>query len=120
MTTESNKSASSRPNTKSTRTGFDPYETSSIVYNSSWDGSVRQVENWFKRNLKDPKSVDVIDWYEVKKNDQQKFYIVKCDFRAKNSFGGYVVHHYNFYIDFSGNMIHVRDFANGNTLVWGK
>jgi len=118
--TEGIKSVSTNSDTTSTKKGFDPYSTRNIVYNSSWDGSVRQVEDWFERNLKDPKSVDVIEWYEVKKNDQQGFYIVRCDFRAKNSFGGYVVHNYNFYIDFSGNMIGVRDFANGNELVWGK
>ena len=49
-----------------TATGSDDSSSSSSnnhekVYNSSWDGSVRQVEKYLKRTLKDPDSYQSIE-----------------------------------------------------------
>jgi len=41
--TEANKSVSTNSDTTSTKKVFDPYSTDNVVYNSSWDGSVRQM-----------------------------------------------------------------------------
>ena len=73
------------------------------VYNSSWDGSVRQVERYLKNNLKDPDSYESIEWSNVVKQDDGSF-IVRHKYRAKNSFGGYVVEEKYFTLDSSGNV----------------
>jgi len=67
------------------------------VQNSSWDGSVYQVKMYLKDNLKDPKSVEYIEWSDVIK--EGKYYIVRCKYRARNSFGGYTIENKLFYID---------------------
>jgi hypothetical protein len=60
------------------------------VTNSSWDGSVYQVESYLKRSyLKDPDSFQAIEWGKVKKNCGT--YVVTVKYRARNSLGGYVV-----------------------------
>lgn len=74
-----------------------------VVYNSSWDGSVRQVEKYLKKNLKDPDSYQSIEWSPVVKNNDGTF-MVRHKYRAKNSFGGYVVEEKIFMLDSSGNV----------------
>jgi len=39
-----------------------------IVTNSSWDASVYQVKSWLKETVKDPKSLEFIEWSKVIKN----------------------------------------------------
>ncbi len=84
------------------------------VYNSSWDGSVAQVERWLKGNLKDPGSFEAIEWSPVTKvppgSNLPHQYIVRCKYRAKNSFGGYVVEQKLFYLDAAGVVVSARDF----------
>lgn len=78
------------------------------VVNSVYDGSVYQVENYLKREyLKDPQSYDGIDWSTVQKEDNNSLYkySVRHKYRAKNSFGGYVIEEKIFYLDKSGNVI---------------
>ncbi len=55
---------------------------------SAWDGSHRELERWVEANLKDPDSYEHI---ETKYGDQGEYITVQMKFRAKNSFGGYVV-----------------------------
>lgn len=74
-----------------------------VVYNSSWDGSVRQVERYLKNNLKDPDSYQSIEWSKVVKQSDGSF-MVRHKYRAKNSFGGYVVEEKIFTLDSSGNV----------------
>lgn len=71
--------------------------------NSSWDGSVSEVERFLKRNLKDPKSFDAIDWYKpvARLLDGKYAWAVRVRYRAKNSFGGYVIEDQTFYIQHS-------------------
>lgn len=61
--------------------------------NSSWDAAVAPVVSFLKVNLKDPKSVEYIEWSPVTllELDGQFFWGVRCKYRAKNSFGGYVI-----------------------------
>ena len=61
-----------------------------VVENSSWDGSVYQVKAWYRKHLKDPGSVEYISWSPVVRNKNGTF-MVRVRYRAKNSFGGYVI-----------------------------
>lgn len=83
-----------------------------IVCNNPWDGSVYQVELYLEKNLKDPNSLDAIDWSLVQKTDVPGApykYIVRCKYRAKNSFGGYVIEDQAFYLDAQGEVIGVEN-----------
>ncbi len=68
------------------------------VSNSGWDGSVYQVERYLKRNLKDPGSFEAIEWSPVVKGADDSF-TVRVKYRAKNSFGGYVIEQQIFHLN---------------------
>jgi hypothetical protein len=58
------------------------------VHFSSWDGSHRELVSQLKANLKDPDSFEHIETtYKVQGDSIWVF----MNYRAKNSFGGYVV-----------------------------
>lgn len=57
--------------------------------NSAWDGSVRCVKRYLEKIVKDPDSLKFGDWGKVMYNDKDGW-LVWCEYRAKNSFGGYV------------------------------
>lgn len=78
------------------------------VKNSSLDGSVSQVVKYLKNNLKDPNSYESIEWGNVTETDNG--YIVRHKYRAKNSFGGYVIEHQIFHIDWQGNITSVSSY----------
>ncbi len=77
------------------------------VSNSSYDASVSQVIDYLKKNLKDPKSYEGIEWSKVK--EETDGYSVYHKYRAKNSFGGYVIETQIFYLDFGGNVVRVQN-----------
>ena len=79
------------------------------VYNSSWDGSVRQVEQYLQSNLKDPDSFEAIEWSTVQEKTDGSFF-VRCKYRAKKSFGGYVVENKLFYLDSRGTVTYSIDY----------
>ena len=56
---------------------------------SGWDGSHRQTVKLIKKNLKDPKSFEHIETRITPVENGS--HIVFTKYRAKNSFGGYVV-----------------------------
>ena len=78
-----------------------------IVENSTWDGSVRQVKDYLRLNLKDPGSVEYIEWGNVV--EQEDGFIVRVKYRAKNSFGGYVIEEKRFKLDRSGTVQYSLD-----------
>jgi hypothetical protein len=78
------------------------------VQNSNWDGSVWQVESWLKHNLKDPDSYDAIEWSPVIKSADGGF-VVRVKYRAKNSFGGFVIENRIFILDSQGTVQSVAD-----------
>lgn len=86
-----------------------PTITASVeVKNSGWDGSVKQVKDYLKYSyLRDPDSYESIEWSEVKRKDDG-FY-VRHKYRAENGFGGSVVANQLFHLDFSGNVVDVKD-----------
>lgn len=59
------------------------------IYNDPWTGAVAPALDYLKKNLKEPDSLEVIEWGKVKKAGTG--YSVRCEFRARNSFGGYNV-----------------------------
>jgi hypothetical protein len=54
---------------------------------SAWDGTVKPVERYLKRVARNPASIDVSACTDVR-IDQKKGWIVGCDFRGENGFGG--------------------------------
>lgn len=103
------KEGSSDKKASSTSIQSKPRET---VSNSAWDGSVRQVERYLKDNLVDPGSFDDIEWSAVQKVDLPTHkYFVRCKYRAKNSFGGYVISNQIFYLDSQGNVVNVMNYG---------
>lgn len=79
-----------------------------VVSNSAWNGSVLQVEQHLKRHLKDPSSLEVIEWGNVVAAPNNGF-IVRVKYRAKNSFGGYAIEQKVFRLDASGGVVGVSD-----------
>lgn len=79
------------------------------VYNSVIDASVWQVKKFLKEELlKDPGSYEGIEWSQVNENSDGTYW-VRHKFRAKNSFGGYVVYNMIFYLDSDGNVYDWRE-----------
>jgi len=79
------------------------------VTNSGWDGSVWQVEHYLKYVLKDPDSFQAIEWGRVGRLETG--FLVRCRYRAKNSFGGYVIEEKLFEMDKNGDVISVSDWG---------
>lgn len=75
---------------------------------SPWDGSVGQVYNYLKENLKDPDSYQSIDWSPI--NSISTGYAVRHKYRSKNSFGGYVISNQLFTMDKNGNVTGFIDY----------
>ncbi len=86
-----------------------PKEPQAVVSNSAWDGSVHQVERWFKQNLNDPDSFEAIEWSKVAERDDG--FLVRVKYRAKNSLGGYVVENQVFKLDPQGNVLGMHKVA---------
>jgi hypothetical protein len=80
-----------------------------VVKNSAWDGSVSQVESWLKENLKDPDSLKFVEWSPVSKTNDGGF-TVRVKYRAKNSFGGYVVENKVFFLNSAGTVTNNTDY----------
>lgn len=81
--------------------------THAVVENSQWDGSVRQVKDWLKGHLRDPDSLEYIEWSPVVKDGEG--YTVRVKYRAKNGFGGYEVEERVFSLDQAGNVTHAGE-----------
>jgi len=81
-----------------------------LLKNSAWDGSVHHVEQYLKKTLKDPDSYEGIEWSPVQKLSNGS-YSVRHKYRAKNSYGGYVIENQIFYYDASGNVTSVIPYT---------
>lgn len=102
--------ARSKPPVPSTAPAAAPSAPKEPVVNSGWDGSVWQVEHYLERNLKDPDSFEAIDWFTVVKNNDNNTYLVRCRYRAKNSFGGFVIEDRLFQLNKNGDVIAAVDY----------
>ena len=58
---------------------------------ASADDARYYAERWVKPQLKDPKSYQRIEWKAERAKDDYNSWIVYIKFRAKNSFGAYVI-----------------------------
>lgn len=72
---------------------------------SKWDGSYRAVEKYLKATANDPSSIDISGCTEVYKN--KTGWLVGCDFRGKNAFGG-LVRNSNWFTIAHGQVINVE------------
>lgn len=82
-----------------------PAKPREVVWQSEWDGSVYQVVAYLKETLKDPKSYDGIDWSPLAKLETGEYkYSIRHKYRAKNSFGGYVIENHVFFLDKDGTV----------------
>lgn len=77
------------------------------VKNNSWDGAVPAVVDYLKATLNDFNSAEWVEWSETKKND--KGYVVRLKYRAKNGFGGLILKNQLFFLDKEGNVTNVVD-----------
>ncbi len=68
--------------------------------NSGWDGSVRPAKKWLESNLKDPDSLKDEEWYQVRlvELNGNHYWHTAVKYRAKNSFGAYILGAHEFYI----------------------
>lgn len=87
--------------------GAAPSKNVDVVSNYAWDGSVLQVERYLKKTLKDPDSFEAMEWSSVKKIETG--FAVRCKYRAKNSFGGYVIENQIFTMNTQGVVLAVQD-----------
>ena len=79
--------------------------------NSSWDGSVRPVKEYLKERLRDPDSVEYMEWSPVHLAylNGEPVWRVRGKYRAKNAFGGYVIEEKLFYMRHS-QVVAFEDF----------
>lgn len=82
------------------------------VYASIWDGSVSQVKRYVKFTLKDPDSYESIEWgklFDLGDSSGTAYrFVIRHTYRARNSFGGYVVMDQKFFLDKSGSVIKIE------------
>lgn len=76
---------------------------------SAWDGAHRNLERYITERLKDPDSYEHIETRYV---DQGEHVVVYTKYRAKNSFGGYVIQEAGAKAKLDGTLISV----NGNSV----
>lgn len=77
----------------------DKYQTTVIV----------GVKDYLRHTLKDPDSYQDIEWSQIGENNAGRLY-VRHKYRAKNSFGGYVVENKIFYLDKQGHVVGCEDY----------
>lgn len=81
-----------------------------IVYNSKWDGSVKQVEDYLNNTLNDPDSYESVEWSPVvKESSAGQRFVVRHKYRAKNGFGGVILKDQLFTLDSLGVIINIQD-----------
>lgn len=78
-------------------------QTPPLLYNSTWDGSVHEVEQWIKRNANNPKSVKFVGWSKVLRHCNG--YSVQVRYRATNGFGALVAESRVFRMDRDGRYL---------------
>lgn len=79
------------------------------IENSSWDGSVYQVKLWLEKNLLDPDSLEFIEWSPIEELEDGG-YRVRAKYRAKNTYGGFVIEEQLFYLDTQGTVTDALDY----------
>lgn len=74
------------------------------------DATISEVrahgKQWLKSNLKDPRSLEIIEWGVLEKTDIG--FSIWVQYRAKNSFGGYVVESVELFTDRFGYVLYTK------------
>jgi hypothetical protein len=80
-----------------------------LVQSNPYDGSVSQVKKYLENNLRDPESIKYAEWSKLiptgSDTTHPSGYVVRCKYRAKNGFGGYVLSNDVFILDSTGNVV---------------
>lgn len=81
---------------------------------SAWDWSHRKLKKFVTDNLKDPDSFEHIETtYNISKNKEWKYEVfVIMKYRAKNSFGWYVIWFQKGFFDKEGNPIRLSEWVS--------
>jgi len=74
---------------------------------TGWDGAVTCVEMYLERVVREPDSLEYIDWSDVYFNENDGW-LVKCTYRAKNGFGGYEVGS-NWFVIQHGQVVDIKE-----------
>ena len=69
---------------------------------SVFNGAHRKLQQHVKKNLKDPDSYEHIG---TRHEDKGEYILVSMKYRAKNSFGGFVVEYVTVKVDINGNIL---------------
>lgn len=81
---------------------------------SAWDGSHIKLAQYVKETLKDPKSYEHIEttFTPTPLTDENKnqYITVNMQYRAKNSFWGYMVEIYKAFFDVEGNPVRIEEW----------
>ena len=77
--------------------------------NSAWDGSVRCVKDYLKQIARDPDSLKFEKWGTVTYNDDAGW-LVWCQYRGKNAFGGYI-RNVNWFVIRHNRVIEMKEFS---------
>jgi hypothetical protein len=83
-----------------------PAKKEVIIQNNGLDGSVYQVEDYLKDNLKNADSYEGVEWFKVLKTNYG--YTVRHKYRARNSFNAVVIESKLFSFDNYGNVTNVE------------
>lgn len=61
--------------------------------------------------LKDPDNYDSMEWSDIIIVDRTDYrYMIRHKYRARNSFGGYVIENKLFYLDKEGNVVNMKNY----------
>jgi hypothetical protein len=88
-----------------------PQQSMPIVFNTSYDGSVWQIKDWFKKHILDYSTLQVLHWGKV--TDAKDGFTVHVTFKAKNKAGNYVTSDEVFALDKQGNITGMKPFNPG-------
>ena len=85
-----------------------PATTMPVVFNTQYDGSVWQINDWLKKTAKDPASLKVVHWGKVV--DLPDGFMVHVRFKARNAAGTDVLSDKVFKLDMSGDIVGMVDY----------
>ena len=79
-----------------------PRERTRVVPKNNRDGSVDQVVDWMKENLRNPESIRVVRWYPVEPDE--KGYQVRCKYKIRMDGFGMAEERKIFFLDGYGKV----------------
>jgi len=74
---------------------------------SAWDGTYREVKNYLRRMANDPESIE-IDACTSVYFDSDEGWVVGCDYRGRNAFGG-MIRQSNWFVIQNGTVVTMKE-----------